>query len=380
MNHRSAPLVALAFSVSLLACSSGPNGGSGGGGNTTSGPGAGGASGGSGGASNGGAAGGGNDMGGGGSLLGSGGGPGSGGAGGGTGGETYFVYASTDTDLFQLDPTAPNLPLTHIGTFDCIDPVNGPHTAMVDIAVDKDQNLWGITGHDVVPLTVMGQTVHCGAQISLNSKMPGQQVPTFYALTFAPVGVLDPDKEVLVAGNSAGELWMIDAAGAVSKHGFFGTVPADDGNGNTYDAANVGKPWELSGDIVFLANGNKPVGFATVRDCPNPPSTTGCSKIDTLLEIDMTKFSQPNPGAVVKAIRGKVVKAAGCGDAANSGYGSMYGIAAWNATVFGFSRTGNLVSMSDKDGAACLVKNFSGDKFSGAGVTTLAPIEEPPVK
>ena len=304
-----------------------------------------------------------------------------GGQGGATGGgDTYFVYASTDTDLFQLDPTAGDLPLTHLGTFDCIDPVNGPYKSMVDIAVDKDQNLWGITGHTVVPLTIDGATIHCGAKTTLNSSMPGQSVPTFYALTFAPVGVLDPNKEVLVAGNSAGELWKIDGGGTISLHGSFGNVPADDGNGHAYDAANVGKPWELSGDIVFLANNGSPVGFATVRDCPNPPSTTGCSKIDTLIEIDMEKFSQPSPSSVLKAVRGKVVKKAGCDDPTSSGYGSMYGIAAWNATVFGFSRTGNLVQVDGADGGACLVKTYSGDKFSGAGVTTLAPIIDPPVK
>jgi hypothetical protein len=370
MKH---PIVLPVFAslLGLAACSGSGNGSaSGGGGSATSTGGAGGTTQAGGGGSGGSGVGGG-----------LGGGIGTGGQAGGTGGgETYFVYASTDTDLFQLDPTAGDLPLTHLGTFDCIDPVNGPHKSMVDIAVDKDQNLWGITGHNVLPLTVQGTTIHCGAETTLNASVAGQQVPTFYALTFAPEGVLDPAKEVLVAGNSAGELWRIDADGKTSLHGSFGDVPADDGNGHTYDAANVGKPWELSGDIVFLANDGSPVGFATVRDCPNPPSTTGCSKIDTLIEIDMTKFAQPSPGSVLKAIRGKVVKKAGCNDASSSGYGSMYGIAAWNATVFGFSRTGNLVQVDGNDGGACLVKNYTGEKFSGAGVTTLAPVIDPPVK
>ena len=86
-----------------------------------------------------------------------------------------------------------------------------------------------------------------------------------------------------VAGNNAGELWAIDSGGTLTQHGNFGTVPANDGHGHTYPAANKGQLWELSGDIVFLANGGSPVGFATVRDCPNPPSQTGCSTIDTLI-------------------------------------------------------------------------------------------------
>ena len=76
--------------------------------------------------------------------------------------------------------------------------------AMTDIAVNQNGDLWGVTGHDVYPLTVQGNNVvHCGKVIHL-----GASSPTFYALSFAPVGVIDPAKEVLVAGNTAGELWM----------------------------------------------------------------------------------------------------------------------------------------------------------------------------
>ncbi len=287
-----------------------------------------------------------------------------------------LVYASTDTTLFTLDPKDPTLPLVTVGDFDCVDPVNGPHKAMVDVAVDMGEHLWGITGHDVMPLTIQGNTVHCGNTITLNSG--GGATPTFYALTFAPAGVVDPQKEVLVAGNSAGELWAIDAAGNASKHGVFGTVPADDGHGHTYAAANVGKAWELSGDLVFLANGGNPVGFATVRDCPTPPSTAGCSYVDTLIEIDMTKLAAPGDQAVIMAVRGQLVKKAGCADGVSGDYGSMYGIAAWHDKVYGFSRTGNLVSVDTTDGGTCNVKNYSPNKFSGAGVTTLAPIIPPP--
>src|SRR5262245_58827128 len=221
-------------SAAIAAC--GSSGGSGTTGTTSSPSGTGGASGTS---SNGGA----NASGTGGTLFDAGVGPGGGGVGGAVG--SYLIYASTDTDLYTLDPKDPSLTLTAVGTFDCIDPVNGPHTAMVDIAVDKSDALFGVTGHAVVPLTIQGTTVHCGTEISLNSAQPGQTVPTFYALTFAPVGVLDATKEVLVGGNSAGELWSIDTGAATAKViGNFGIVPADDGHGHAY--ANAGKAWELS--------------------------------------------------------------------------------------------------------------------------------------
>ncbi len=84
----------------------------------------------------------------------------------------------------------------------------------------------------------------------------------------------------------------------------------------------------MSGDIVFLANGGSPLGFATVRDCK---SSSTCSKTDTLVELDLTKMAAGNTGSVVKAVRGQVRKAAGCADTKNTSYGSMYGIAAYEA-------------------------------------------------
>jgi hypothetical protein len=293
----------------------------------------------------------------------------------GDGGGKHLVYASTDDTLFSLDPLDPMLTLSQIGQFDCI--TNGMNKAMTDVAVNKDDELWGVTGHDLYPLSIQGNTVHCGSVIHL-SQQGGGSTPTFYALTFTPIGILDAAKEVLVAGNSAGELWAINAQGQISQHGVFGTVPAADPQGHPYDAANVGKAWELSGDMVFLANGGNPVGFATVRDCPNPPSTMGCSYVDTLIEIDVPKLTKAGAQPVIKAVRGQIVKRAGCNDGWQGDYGSMFGIAAWNDLVFGFSRTGNLTEISNVDGSACLVKSYSPNKFSGAAVTTLAPVIPPP--
>lgn len=299
---------------------------------------------------------------------------------GGAGGGAALIYASTDTTLYRLDPTAPNLPLTEIGLFDCIGAAADQYKAMTDIAVDQNENLWGITGHVIMPLTIAGNgVVTCGTKTNLVNGTPGQNLPTFYALTMAPVGVLDPSAEVLMAADSAGKLWAIDAMGKTTQHGSFGNVPANDGNGYAYDPANVGKVWEISGDLVFLANKGNPVGFATVRDCPNPPSSTGCSKTDTLLEIDMTKLGTPGTSVVAKAVRGAILKAPGCGDSVTA-YGSMYGIAAWNDQVYGFSRTGLLVGINTNKGGACLVQDYPMFNFSGAGVTTLAPVLPPPPK
>ncbi len=98
----------------------------------------------------------------------------------------YVIYASTDDTLYKLDPKSADLAVTELGKFDCIGAGAGQYAAMVDIAVNQADELWGVTGHVVMPLTIDGGAVHCGAKTSLNSAQPGQSVPTFYALAFAP--------------------------------------------------------------------------------------------------------------------------------------------------------------------------------------------------
>jgi hypothetical protein len=289
------------------------------------------------------------------------------------GGGSELVYAHTDLTLFSLDPTTPALGLKQLGNFDCIGSQN-QDPAMTDVAVNAEGELWGISATAVWPLAVVEQTVHCGTPISLSQAGDVK----FYALTFAPVGVLDPQQEVLVAGNTAGELWAIYDTGTIDLLGNFGTVPANDGNGHSYQWA--GTAWELSGDIVFLANQGNPVGFATVRDCETPPFTSGCADDDTLIEINVPGLATANGGSVTKSVRGKIVKRAGCNDGVVGSYDNMYGIGAWADKVYGFSRAGNLAEIDIADGTACLVKAYAGAKFSGAGVTTLAPIVVPPPK
>ncbi|HEY3355471.1 MAG TPA: hypothetical protein VGQ83_19635 [Polyangia bacterium] len=279
-----------------------------------------------------------------------------------------LLYAHTDTKLYKADPTVQPLALNLVGTFDCIGGT-GQDSSMTDIAIDKDGKLFAVSNTAAYALEVTGSTVHCKDKWTLPSG------GHFYGLTFAPAGVLGPN-EMLVGANSAGELWAISSAGATTQVGTFGKVPANDGHGHPYDSGNVGKDWELSGDIVFLTNSGSPVGFATVRDCPTPPYSSNCNPVDTLVEINVPALALGNTSSVTKKVRGQIVKASGCNDtSAATGYGSMYGIAAWNDKVFGFSRAGYLVEISNVDGTACMVADYSpGDKFAGAGVSTVAPV------
>ncbi len=283
-----------------------------------------------------------------------------------------LLYAHTNTTLFKVDPTSPTLAATPVGDFDCIGGKN-QDSSMTDLAVDRNGKLWAISQTAFYELSIQGSSVHCVSTTPLNNP----QNVAFYALTFAPRGVLDPSKEVLVAGNSAGELWEIDSAGNLSEHGTFGNVPSSDGHGHSYDSANVGKRWELSGDIVFLENGGNPVGFATVRDCPNPPSSSGCDATDTLIEIDVPKLGQTTTGSVLQSVRGKIVKRSGCNDNSGTSYGKMYGIAALGSKVYGFSHNGAIFDINNTDGSACLVSSDPNNLWSGAGVTTQAKVIVP---
>ena len=284
-----------------------------------------------------------------------------------------ILYVHSNTTLYEADPSEMPLTLATLGDFDCI---GGPgeSTSMTDIAVNAEGEVWAISTTRVYRLDLSGSGVVCAEIIELDNP----QGISFYGMTFAPKGVLSPTEEVLIAGNSAGELWSIDAGGNLARRGTLGVVPADDGHGHAYD--NAGQPWELSGDIAFFENNGSPIGFATVRDCPDPPSTNGCNEIDTLVELDVPALATSTTQSVLKNVRGQVVRASDCSDS-EPGYGSVYGIGAWLGTVYGFSRrdgNGYAIAIDNVDGTACLLEAFPGSPWAGAGNTTIADVIAPP--
>ncbi len=295
------------------------------------------------------------------------------------GGDTVF-YAHSGKTLFRVDAKDPKLGITNVGDFDCIGTGTGMDSSMTDIAVDKTGKIYGIGPKMVfADMTITGGSVAC---LGKGSPLPADTKSVFYGASFAPVGTLDANVETLVVGNTDGELYKVDPTnGAVTQIGTLGVVPATDGvAGHTYVKANQGKAWELSGDIVFLQNGTSPVGFATVRDCPTPPSKTNCNTVDTLIEIDLSKLKAGNTASVTKAVRGQVVKASGCQDSFAATYGHMYGIAAYQGDIFGFSDQGYAVKIDNVRGGACRIADHSATvtSFAGAGITTVAPVIAPP--
>lgn len=280
------------------------------------------------------------------------------------------VYANTDDTLYQMDPLTKDV--VEIGKLTGLD--TSKNEDMTDLAVDADGKVFGISafaagGGNVYELSVPSAP---GA-VSLAKKRSLPTTVRFYALAFAPKGVLGTD-EMLVAGDDAGTLWLVPTDGsAPAKIGDFGTVAAGDPGGGT-----TGQSWQLSGDIAFFSNAGSPVGIATIRPC----TTTNCkADNDVVVEIDMTALAKKDPTANLKK---RFVGAA-------SGFGRLFGIGAWNDQVFAFQRSSTsttsanpaaLIGISLVTGKGTSIKEFAEitaakNGWSGAGVTTAAKIVLP---
>jgi hypothetical protein len=276
------------------------------------------------------------------------------------------VYANTDTALWEVDPISKAA--TKIGGF------KGPAAGedMSDIAVDAAGKIFGVSvlpgeqGHVweiTLPITGTGPVV-----ATVKRNIPS--TVRFYALAFAPKGVLGAD-EALVGGDDAGTVWQIPSDGSTPvKIGDFGAVVAGDPGGGT-----AGNQWQLSGDLAFFSNAGTPVGVATIRPCS---TATMCkADNDVLVEIDMAALAKKDPKArLLKRFIG-----------AATGYGRLFGVGAWDNEVFAFQRSSatngaQLISVSLTTGKGTIVKDFpditaAKDGWSGAGVTTSAKITIP---
>jgi hypothetical protein len=274
-----------------------------------------------------------------------------------TAGKTLF-YVHTDTTLYSVDPTNVSAAPTQIGDFDCIGSGSGKASAMTDLGVAKDGSLYGVSESAAYPLQITGSTVHCSATWPLPSANTN-----FYGLTVAPENTV-ATQEVLIAADGTGALWQIDATtGVTTQVGTLGTDPT------------TSQPWGLSGDIVFLANAGSPVGFATVRVKSTDP--------DTLIQVDVS-LVKAGTASTMKAVIGKVAQGSSCAaptvgsaPAVGTGFDSMFGIAAYEDKVYGFSHKGDIVQIDNNTGSACLLSSLTSMTFAGAGVTTSAPVVPP---
>lgn len=281
---------------------------------------------------------------------------------------TTTVYANTDDALYSMAPATKKVTLigTFAGTSGATD-----DTSVTDCAVDASGQVWVNTQTVVykAALPAGGTGTVTLTKVATIAVKPKQK---FYALAFAPAGVLGAD-ETLVGGDGYGELWSIDTTtGATVDLGGFGP-----------DNTRI---FALSGDVVFYNDSaGKPTGLATIRSCM--PGGTSCTTTnDYLAAIDMTalaaayKSGTPAP-SLLAGIYGGSSTSKGLGIR----HGDLFGLGAWQGNVFGFARGGGsrmpaLLGVDTTSGAGTIIdSSFSfTNGWSGAGVTTKVTVNVPP--
>ncbi len=220
------------------------------------------------------------------------------------------VWAHSSDTLYKLDPDTKAV--TVIGPFSGC-------SGVVDMALDEKSNLYVSAGGIY---KVDKKTAACtkvgGGSFAGNS------------LSFVPVGVLDPAKEVMV--TYSGDQYM--------------RVDLD--TGTTTPLGSVGGGYGSSGDIVSVKGGG------TYLSAYGP----GCS--DCLLQVN------PKTGALIK-------------NWGSLGTGGVWGLAFWAGKIYAFDSGGRIFEVSfGKDTITTkeipIKDRPSGLSFWGAGSTTAAPV------
>ncbi|HEY8089626.1 MAG TPA: hypothetical protein VIF09_17320 [Polyangiaceae bacterium] len=267
------------------------------------------------------------------------------------GGGTALIYANTDTELYSMDPSSHVL--TDIGPFD---DGSGSAPVITDLAVDGNDDVW-VNSETAIYRATLPSSGTGPVKIALQTQLGTST--KFYALGFTPAGVLQTG-ESLIAGDSVGDLYFIDATQSSS-------TPQRLGN---FGSASGGGTWGLSGDVVFYTLAGTARGLATIR-------TSSGSKNDTLAEINMDLLKQAYVSKTpATTLLKQLVGASG------TGYGRLFGVGAWGNSVYAFSRVGTggsppaqLVQIGAA-GTGTVLQSFANiaSGWSGAGVTTKASV------
>jgi len=261
-----------------------------------------------------------------------GGGAGQGGGSAGNGGEGGIIFPTDDAGT--PEPTGPAEVFAHSDeTLYKLDPLTkeisvvGPFdgcSSVIDIAIDKDSKVIATTFDGLYWI----DKTNAKCTLIANGGYPN-------SLSFVPAGTLDPNVEALVGYNGSTYVRIDPVSGAVTNIG------------------SIGGGYFSSGDIVSVKGGGT---YLTVNG-------NGCG--DCLLEVD------PKTGSLVKNW-GPV-----------SFFSSIYGVAFWGGSVYGFTSGGSLVEITFDQGvlqATNIPLPFmpTSAYFWGAGSTTIAPPTPPP--
>lgn len=285
---------------------------------------------------------------------------------------TTTVYAHTDDTLYSVNPMTNAVTLigTFAGTSD-----SSTDSTITDLAVNAAGQVF-VNSETVVYQAMLPSQP--GGIVNLTKLTTIGSSSRFYALAFAPAGALDPNNETLIGGDSNGNLWSIDTStGAAKNLGNFGNDPTTTGN-----------VLALSGDIVFYTDAsNNPTGLATIRSCKvsTSGSTSSCGA-DYLAGVNMANLKAAYNGTPQTTLLGGIYGGSSTSLGNGTSYHDVFGLGAWNSTVFGFTRHTStqanpmLITIDTTTGLGSMVSNgFSfTNGWSGAGVTTKVTITVPP--
>jgi len=282
------------------------------------------------------------------------------------------IYANTDDTLHALDPMTQAV--TSIGAFSGAITVDSS-SAITDLAINSTGALFACSEATIytVALPAGGTGTVALTKVATIATTSGQR---FYALGFTPTGALGAGSaETLIGGDGNGELWAIDSStGATKDLGSFGHDPSVPGN-----------VLALSGDVVFYSDPTTgaPTGLATIRSCAG----TTCSKTNDLLAgINMTALASAyTSGTPATTLNGGIYGGSSTSTGPGIGHGEVFGLAAWQGTVFGFARAQTsipaaVLTVATPSGAGTLLPgtlSFT-NGWSGAAVTTSVTITVPP--
>lgn len=204
-----------------------------------------------------------------------------------------------------------------------IGPFNGC-SSVIDLAIDKDSKIIATTFDGIYWV----DKTNAKCTWIADGAYPN-------SLSFVPAGILDPNEEVLVGYQNSTYVRISTTTGQITQLG------------------SIGNGYISSGDIVSVKGGGT---YLTVK---------GNECGDCLFEVN------PKTGAMIK-------------NWGATGFGSVFGIAYWAGSVYGFTNGGKLFEMKFVNNQTLVTTEIpipnapSGLSFWGAGSTTIAPIVPPP--
>ncbi len=227
----------------------------------------------------------------------------------------YKIYAHTSSTLYTVDVMT--YVTAQVGAFKFS--ADGCDHSVTDVAIDRNGVLYGITfgcGYVIHPQT---------AQAYKLGTLPN----SFNGLTMIPKGIIDQNKDTLVAITTSGIWYQLKLVNGMFQPTQLGSY----GAGYT----SAGDAFSIEGVGTFAAVNKQGVNNATV-----------------IVDVD------PATGKVKSDL------------ATLAGYPTVYGLAGWEGLILAFDSSGNVIKVDPMTKVVTPLGN-KGAAWWGAGVGTVLP-------